>query len=207
MKKGIIITIIVILIIGALGTGGYFYFINQKQNEPIEEKKPEMLDTIDSFGYKLEDRDTELFKEIYEELKNILLEEKIDYSKYAELLSKLYIIDLYTINNKISKYDVGGADYIYPDSKENFELKVRDTMYKYVEDNSNNSRNQDLPEVKLIQTETLEEVKYTLNEKKYDGYKVNVKWEYTKEEDYDKETNLFLIKDKNKLYIVEQKNN
>ena len=203
MKKVLIGIMIAIAVIGA-SMLGYMYYRNSNKTELVPENKPEQLDSIDSFEYKLEDRDTALFKEEYEKLKNVLLAETIDYEEYAKLLSQLYIIDLYTINNKVSKYDVGGGDYVYPKSRDNFELKVRDTIYKYLEDNSFNTRNQNLPEVSTIEVERIEETKYKIEETEYKGYKLNLKWEYTKEEEYDKTSIISVIRDKDKLYIAEQ---
>lgn len=204
-KKTIIVLFIVIAIL-SLSMLSYLYFFKGSK-DVIEEPEniPEMVDAISEYGYELEDRDTELFKATYEELKTILKQEIVNYEEYAKLLSQLYIIDLYTLSNKVNKYDVGGGDYVFSESRNNFELKARDTIYKYVEDNSNNTRKQELPEVASTQVESIEEDKYKLGEKNYLGYKINIKWEYTKEEDYDKEAVIYIIKDENKLYIVEQK--
>ena len=204
MKKVLIIFVIIVVIVLG-GTFGYFYYKSHNKQQEIIENTPELVEEIDTFGYELEDRDTMIFKETFNEMKELLSSETIDYSKYAELLSKLYIIDLYTINNKVSKYDVGGSDYVYPSKRDNFELKVRDTLYKYVEDNSNNKRVQDLPEVKNIETESIEETKYKIDDKEYNGFKINLNWDYTKEEEYDSSASISLIKDNELLYIVEQK--
>lgn len=203
MKKVVIIVIAIIIALG--GSLGYFYYKSHKENNNVVENTPEPVEEIDKFGYELEDRDTILFMDTFNEMKEVLSFETIDYSKYAELLSKLYIIDLYTISNKISKYDVGGSDYVYPSKRDNFELKVRDTLYKFVEDNSNLTRNQDLPEVKNIETESIEETKYKIDTNEYNAYKVSLKWDYIKEEEYDKSALIYLINDNDILYVVEQK--
>ena len=190
----------------ALIISGYMLFKNSQRQGNTPENKPESVDTISAYGYALEDRDTKLFKTKYEELKSILTGKDVDYEEYAKVLSELYIIDLYTINNKISKYDVGGSDYVYPDSKENYELKVRDTIYKYVEDNSYGERSQELPEVSDIEVSEIKASDYTLGETKYNGYLVTLSWEYVKDLGYDSSATLSLIKSEDKLYIVEQKN-
>ena len=59
-------------------------------------------------------------KENFKELDKILSEETINYEKYAQVLSKLFIIDLYTIDNKKNMYDVGSLEYVY--DKENFKI-------------------------------------------------------------------------------------
>ena len=50
----------------------------------------------------------------------------------------------------------------------------------------------------------LEALDYKIEETEYKGYKVNLKWEYTKEEEYDKSSIIIVIRDKDKLYIAEQ---
>ena len=70
-------------------------------------------ETTCKFDYTLEKRDTDLMKENFKELDNVLCDDQIDYKKYADFLSKLFIIDLYTIDNKKNMYDVGSLEYVY----------------------------------------------------------------------------------------------
>lgn len=159
---------------------------------------------IQDFDYVLEDRDTELFKEVFSSLKSILEKETIDYEEYAKELSKLYIIDLFTIDNKINQYDVGGLEYVHPDAKDNFDLKVRETLYKFVEDNSYGKRNQELPEVSSIEVVSIEEETEKIVDKDYNGYTVDLSWDYKSDLGYDKLATLKLVKVDKTLYIIKQ---
>lgn len=200
-SKKVIIIIIIIFAIG-LSIGALLYFKpfkNNKKNERIVS-----VNIIKKYNYKLEDRDNTLFKTEYDALKKVLSSEEIDYSKYAEALAKLYIIDLYTINNKQNTYDVGSVEYVYPAIKENFELKVKDTLYKYIE-NDNGSRTQKLPEVSSIVVDEITEGSIIYQDKTMPSYDVKLSWEYIEDLGYDKTAELILVKEDNKLYILEQK--
>lgn len=203
-KKKIIIITILVLIIIACTIGTYYYFF--KKEEPLPEpKKIEVLDKIIGFEYSLEDRDTSLYKDTFLELKKVLESETYEDKTYAELLAKLFVIDLYTIDNKISKYDVGALDFIYPEEKEKFGNKVMDTMYKLVEDNSTNTRRQELPIVKNVEITKTEEIKYKKGTTNLIGYQINMDISYEKDLGYDKKLAIILVKEENKMYVVQTK--
>lgn len=204
MKRRNLLICIVIIIV--LLCGIMFAWYKLRSNK-IEEEKPteiKKLDTIEKYGYSLEDRDTELFKENFEALREILNKSEINFDEYAKYLSKLFIIDLYTISNKVNQYDVGGSEYVFEPKRENFELKVRDTLYKYVEDNTYGKRVQVLPEV--VNIEVLESKSETIRvlDQDYEGFTLTLNWSYVKDLDYDKKCILKLIKVENKLYVVSE---
>ena len=151
------------------------------------------------YGYTQYSRDTKLYKEIFNNLKNELNKDELDYKKYAENISKLFIIDLYTLNNKNSKEDVGGIQYLRDELKENFILNASNTMYKYV-----GREDITLPEVSSIELVNITEGKYSISNVEYNSYEVNLKWEYKKDLGYDKEGKIIVIKDGEQLYIVEK---
>ena len=170
-SKKVIIIIIIIFAIG-LSIGALLYFKpfkNNKKNERIVS-----VDIIKKYNYKLEDRDNTLFKTEYDSLKKVLSSEEIDYNKYAEALAKLYIIDLYTINNKQNTYDVGSVEYVYP-------------------------------EVSSIVVDEITEGSIIYQDKTMPSYDVKLSWEYIEDLGYDKTAELILVKEDNKLYILEQK--
>ena len=170
------------------------------KNEPAEPVK--VVDSIENFSYTLDDRDTELMKNTYNELKEVLNND-IDYEKYAELLAKLFVIDLFTMNNKVNRYDVGSTEYVYPDSVDNFKTNVEDTIYKTMENNSNGKRKQDLPEVKSITLEEITEDTYEIGEETYDSYVVSLGWEYVTDYGYDDTATITLIELNDQLYVTE----
>ena len=201
-----ILIIIAVLIIICIALVVYFFRVDLSKKKDEEVSKLSYIDIIKGYDYTLEERDTKLFKDTYYQLKEVLSSSEINYEEYAKLLSELYVIDLYTIDNKFDKYDVGATEYIYTDGVENFILKVDDTIYKYVEDYKDGKRKQDLPIVESITVSSVEEEKFQIGEEELDGYKVNVKWEYKEDLDYDTEAIINLVKKDDKLYIVSQTN-
>ncbi len=199
-KKKIILSIMsILIIIGSITIGCSFM---KEEKEPIPTNTVEVLESINEYGYHLEDRDTEIYKEKFTELKKILEEEEIDYEQYAKTLAQLFLIDLYTIDNKLSKYDVGSLDFIYETEQEKFRNKLTDSMYKLVEDNSNNTRKQELPVVSNVEVEDMKEIKYKKGNESLEGYEIKATISYEKDLKYDKNVVVTIVKEENKLYVV-----
>lgn len=168
-----------------------------KGKDVIEQEEVDKI----KFDYVLYSRDTSLYKDIFSLLKDELNNDEINYDKYAEHVSKLFIIDLYTIDNKVSKNDVGGVQFVYDDIRDNFILNASNTLYKYVGvDNEI-----EWPILKKIDLMSIIENEYIIDEIKYSGYEVKLNWEYEKDLGYEKEGTIYLIKDKDELFVVEKK--
>lgn len=192
IKKYLGISILILIVI----IGVYaLLIVLPKKDKTLETKEVEKI----KFGYIQYNRDNNVYKEIFKELKIELEKEKIDSKKYAEYISKLFIIDLYTLKNKNSKDDIGGVQYLKEEVKENFVLNASNTMYKYI-----GVDNSDLPEVKSIELVSINNSKYTISDVEYDAYEVNLKWDYKKDLGYDKSGKIVVIKDGEQLYIVEK---
>ena len=199
MKRGLLIFALVVAFIYSVG-GIYFYFFGTEKIEPVKN-----ISLIEEYGYNLKSNATELMKTEFDVLKANLESDTIDEEAYALSIAKLFIIDLYTMNNKINKYDIGGIEYAYPSGVDNYKLKLTDTLYKYLEENSTGKREQELPEVVSINIENIEEIEYELEKIKYPGYKVTLKWGYLKDLEYDTTGKVIVIKKDNKYYITEKK--
>ncbi len=191
-----ILRIIFILIILSIIVLVLMQFKGKNTSEP----KYREIDTIKGYNYELEDRDTELMQDVFKKLKKELSKDDIDYDLYAEYLSELFIIDLFTMNNKDNKYDVGGIEYILDDVRENYQINVEDTIYKYLVEKGN--RKEEYPSVKNITKENIEKSEYEFNKETYEAYKVTLSWEYEKDNKYDKKGMVTLIKKDKKLYVV-----
>ncbi len=191
-----ILRIIFILIILAI----IVLVLLQFKGKNTSTQKYKEIDVIKGYNYELEDRDTELMQDVFKKLKKELSKDDIDYNLYAEYLSELFIIDLFTMNNKDNKYDVGSSEYILDDAKENYIINVEDTIYKYLVEKSN--RKEEYPIVKSITKETIENTDYKFNDETYEAYKVTLEWEYEKNNKYDKKGIVMLIKKDNKLFVV-----
>lgn len=188
---GIIICALIVVI------GIYLVFVilpNKSKN--IAPKEIEKI----KFDYILYQRDNPIYKDIFNELKMELNNENIDYKKYAELISKLFIVDFYTLSNKTLKEDVGGVQFVKGEIKDNFILNSQNTIYKYIGISSEEN-----PEVNNIELVNISEYNYKIEDKEYEGYEVKLKWEYKNDLGYDKEGTIYVIKEGEKLVIVEKK--
>lgn len=198
-KYKVILIIIIILIILLVASIVIFKLFNNNGN--VENVK--VVDSIDNFGYTLDDRDTELMKTTYNELKEILNKEEIDYEEYAKKIAELFVIDLFTMDNKVNRYDVGSIEYVYPSSIDNFKTNVEDTIYKTMKNNSDGKRKQELPEVSSIKNVSVESSNFSIGEEEYESFVVSLTWNYTRDMDYDDNAKITLIELENKLYVVE----
>ena len=202
MKKRykICLTIIIVLILMISTVGIVSIFL--KPEEKQDKNTTKILTSIEKYQYTLDDRDTKYMKENFNELKNILNNEEIDYEQYAQVLSKLFIIDFYTLNNKLNKYDIGGLEYVISDKKETFKNKAMDTLYKDIIDNTYKDRVQELPEIVEVKVINSENSKITLNEQEKECYKITLEYLYKKDLGYDNKGIVYIIRNEDKLEIA-----
>lgn len=201
MKKNKKVLALLILI----GVILFGYLIFRVHNDFFKKQDKTVVDSIGLYGYTLEKTDTKVYENNFKELSKILNEKTIDYEKYAEYLSKLFIVDTFTLNNKLASTDIGGIEFLHPDLKENFKENMGYNMYKNIEVNLDGKRQQELPIVKDVTVDTIKEEKVKYNNKEYDGYKVKANIEYEKDLGYQTEIELTLIKDDKILYIIKGK--
>ena len=170
----------------------------------------EQMIKIKNFDYSVVDTDTELFKENFKELKNVLSKKEIDNKEYASVVSKLFIIDFYTLNNKTSINDIGSVQFVYSSYKSDFVDYAREGIYKQVKSNLDNDRSQDLPEVKSVTIDSIEEIVPSTELKSDDfknvtdpeAYKVKISWDYTKSNDFQTSATMVIVKDGEKLSVA-----
>lgn len=186
-----IIVIVVIFIIGV--------FIVVKQ-EFFKNKQAEIkvLTTIEKYNYTLDDNESEIYKKYFEDLEKCLKENDVNLNEYISLVAKLFAIDFYTLNNKITNKDIGGVQFLKEDLQENFALKASNTMYKYIESNIYGKRKQKLPEVKDVIVSNISE---TTIDKKI-AYLVEVSIEYVKDMKYPTKILLTMVNENDKINIV-----
>ena len=200
MKKKVILFFCILIFVYA--AGGTIYYIatrEKKDDKPIVTNK----DTIKGYDYTLKSNATKLYEDEFKALK-ANLEGDINYDEYAVSVAKLFVIDLYTINNKINKYDTGGVSFVYPDGRDNYKLNVQDTIYKYVEDNTNGKRTQNLPEVSSVIVKDSKKDTYKIGDNSFEAYKINLEWSYVQDLGYDKTGEIILIKKDRNIYVVEK---
>lgn len=191
--------IVIFIIVGIILFGYLGYRVKNDFFKGSERKK---LDSIELYGYTLSKNDTEIYKTYFKELSKVLNEKTIDYTEYAKLISKLFVIDLYTLDNKLASTDIGGLEFLHKDLKDNFKENMGSTSYNFVESNIDGKRTQELPIVKDVNVSDVFETKYTYNKTEYDAYIVSTDITYEKDLGYPKSMKLTIIKDNNILYIV-----
>lgn len=200
----ILFSIIIIVVISLIGVSSYFLLVPQEQSE--NEATDINTQTIEGYGITISDSDTELYRTEYEKLRENLTSDNIDYDDYAESVAKMFIIDLYTISTKTNKYDVGGVEFVLPDGQENYITNVTDTIYNYVENNTDGKRKQNLPEVSSVTLTSTEKSTFTVESEdvEYEAYVFDMVIEYVTDYDYDKTTEVIVINKDNFMYVVEK---
>lgn len=196
----VLVIAVIIIVITSVKIGMDFF---SKDDREIQTRTE--LDNLELYGYTLDDLDTSLYKTYFDELKDVLSEEEVDFEKYASSLTKLFITDFYTLSNKITSSDIGGVEFLYPDMIDNFVMHAGDTMYNHVKNNVYGDRVQDLPTVSAVNILEVVSESYNYNGTNYEGYKVSVTWEYVNDLGYDNNGVFYLIKNNNKLNVVQKK--
>ena len=195
-NKGKIIIFIILL---ALIIGIVIFFQTRPKLQVVT-----VVSTIEDYDYYLESNSTKIYKKYYDELKKEIKDKKIDEEKYGSLIVKLFLIDYYTLNNKVTNKDIGGVQFIHSNLKDKFIKESSDTIYKYVENDLYGNRKQELPEVKNVEIKNIEKIIYAQKDYKDEsGYKLDAKITYVKDLKYPKEATITLIHENNKLVIVE----
>lgn len=198
--KKLLIAIIVLLIIGILTTSYFIFF----KKETVKEAK--VVSKIDKYGYVLKSNKSEAYKKLFKELKTVL-SGKVDEKKYAKVITKMFIVDFYSLNDRTAKTDVGGVDFVHKDVLENFILNAEDTFYKYVESNIYKERKQNLPTVDKVTVSSVEKTSFSYGEQTDDdAYKVKANWTYKDSKhssEYQNEATFIYVHDGKKLTLVE----
>ena len=191
--KGLMLAAIIFLIAFVIL---YIYgYLSRSKDELVN--KVNAYDSIEKYGYVLNDNVTTYYKDEFQKLKGLEDEQEI-----AEQVAKLFVIDLFSINYKVNKYEVTSAQYYYSDKREMFRNKVIDKLYNFVIDNSYDDRKQELPEVKEVTITNTKKDTYKLGDDKRECYVVTVSISYVKNLDYDNKAKIILVKDNNNMSVV-----
>ncbi len=198
-KVKVILIIAIILIVAGLG------FLAYESLQPKNVRTATVENEIEEYGYTLKSTRNDRYKEMFQELKDILSEDPVDEEAYLEQVSKMFIMDFYTLNDKLANTDVGGIDFVHTNAKTNFLEKAEDTVYKYVESDIYGTRDQELPEVTDVTVEKVENIEYTIGTDVTDdnAYQVEVFLKYKEDMDYPTKATLIFVHEDNKLSLVE----
>ena len=204
MKKRIKISAILYsIVIVLLIVLGFFIKDIYKNLLASSTSEVEVLSTIDEYGYYLNENDSDYFNSVYKELEKELNNEEIDESNYAELISKLFVIDFYSVNYAVNKNDVGGKQFIYSTYVDNFVNAAKDSIYSTVENNIYGDRNQELPIVKDVEITSVEQDLFETDDvSDEEAYYVDITITYEKDLEYPTTVSLVIVHNNDKLEIA-----
>lgn len=203
LKKKVKRVLLFILMILLLGGGLYYFFFYGHKTA----KKSKVINEIKGYGYVLKDTKSAAYKKEFENLKKILSSKDVDEKAYAKSISKLFVIDFYSLEDKLAKTDVGGSQFVLDSVKTDFLEKAENTYYKYLESNLYGTRTESLPSVTKASVTNVTNDSFTYGDSTDEkAYKVELSWEYNDSSfnSYQKECYLILVHDNNKLAIVEE---
>ena len=143
--KRTLLIILIVLVVALLIFLGYKIYDNFLGGGSTIQ--PEVVNTIDGYGYTLENDAPDGYVTLFNELKTLLEQDEVNEEEYAKLVARMLVYDFYNLDNKISKNDVGGTEFILEDYRDNFILEASESVYKYIEHNIYQDREQKLPVV------------------------------------------------------------
>lgn len=197
-KKPIIIITLILLVVVAIIVALMFPKEDTKKVTKIKN-----VDTIEEYGYTLSENATKYYKKLFKELKGVLSEEDVDEEAYASLVSKLFVADFFSLDNKISKNDVGGVQFVYNDFRPDFVKLAETSMYKHVESDIYGERKQELPIVTSVVVEKKENAPFTYGDKiDENAYVYDFSITYENDLGYQSSGTIVLIHNDKKLEIA-----
>lgn len=196
LKKSVKRILILAFILIIAGSG--FILYESFDSKPVV-KKAKVVNEIKDYGYTLKSNKSSEYKKMFQELKDILSKDEVDEEEYVKQIGKMFVLDFYTLNDKLTNTDIGGVDFVNSNARANFIAKAEDTMYKYVESDIYGNRSQKLPEVDEVTVKSVEVLEYTIgtNQTDTNAYQVELAWTYKEDLGYqDKVTLIFTHEDK-----------
>ncbi len=200
IKTGrIIVLLLIVCLIAFLGIMAYDK-LNVKKEKTTKVKN---IMAIKEYDYTLKDTATAYYKKLFKELSTVLNAKEIDEEKYLNLECKMFIADFFNLDNKISKNDVGGVQFVYKDYQNDFEKYAMDSVYKSVENNVYGNRRQTLPIVEEVECSKVKNEAYKYGNSTDDkAYIVNFDVKYKEDLGYQKEGSLTIIHSDKKLEVA-----
>lgn len=162
-----------------------------------------VVSKFDDYSYFLKSNHP-LYKEKFRNLQVVLNQDAVDEREYANTIAQLFLIDFYTLEDKMTNQDIGGVDFIYLDYQDNFMLNASSTIYMYVENNLYGDRKQELPyvsNVEVLETNNINYSKAGINDG--NAYSVKCSLKYKKDLGYASNVTITLVHEGLKLSIVD----
>ncbi len=200
IKKSFKILLFVVIIL-------VLVFVGYKlTNKKTEDKKVKVEDSLEEYGYVLNENETQYYKDLFKELKKVLNSDNVDEEKYATLVGQLFLADFYNLDNKITKNDIGGVQFVYTPYQSDFSKFAVESIYHYVENSLYEKRNQELPIVTSVDITNIKQTSFDYQEKTdEEAWTFNYKINYEKDLGYQTEGTMTLVHNEKKLEIVDLK--
>ena len=195
--------IIIVIILLALVIAGSVLAVQKLTHKEETVKTVKEVANIKAYGYTLKDNATAYYKKLFNQLEKTLNVDKVDEEKYADLVAQMFVTDFFTLDNKISKNDVGGKQFVYSNYQNDFEKYAMDTMYKTVESDVYDNRNQKLPEVTNVTVDKVKQSSYKYGDQTDEqAYVYNFQVEYKEDLGYQTSGSLTIIHNGKKLEVA-----
>lgn len=199
INKKIFVLIIVIIILLIAGT---LWIIFKPDNNKDVSNPVQIKDNMENYDYYLTDNATSYYEELYGELKKILNENTVDDKAFAETIAKLFITDVFTLDNKVSSSDIGGLQFIHSKFKDDFISITKTTLYSSVQNNIYGDRKQKLPIVTNVEIKNSKTSTFTYKKTQYDSYIINSSISYKTDLGYPSSYKVTLIKNDKYWQVV-----
>lgn len=201
-KNNKIIFILSIVIVFLLASIGLWIVFRTDDNNNVADKPVQIKDNMENYDYYLTDNATSYYEELYDDLKKILNEETVDDKAFAETIAKLFITDVFTLDNKVSSSDIGGLQFIHSKFKDDFINIAKTTLYSSVQNNIYGNRKQKLPIVTNVEIKNSKTSTFTYKKNTYDSYIINTSIGYKTDLGYPSSYKVTLIKNDKYWQIV-----
>lgn len=199
VKRVLILIILLVLIVAGVVLG-----INKLTKGKEKTKEIKEVASIDAYGYTLREDATKYYKGLFQKLEKVLNEKEIDEEEYSSLVAQMFIADFFNLDNKISKNDVGGKQFVYSNYQSDFEKFAMEAIYKSVESNVYGERNQELPVVKEVEVSKVKNSSYKYGDNTDENaYVYNFNISYEEDMEYQTEGSLTLIHNGNKIEVAQ----
>ena len=195
----IFILLLIVCLLAYLGILAY-------EKLAVKEKKPgkvKNISTIKEYDYVLKENATAYYKKLFKKLDSVLSKDEVDEDEYANLVCQMFVSDFFNLDNKTSKNDVGGVQFVYKDYRSDFEKYAMDSVYKSVESNVYGNRRQNLPVVESVKCSKIGNNTFKYGESSDEkAYNLDFDIEYKEDLGYQAEGSMTIIHNEKKLEVA-----
>ena len=195
----IFVLLLIVCLIAFLGVMAY----DKLSVKKVKSKKVKNIMSIKEYDYVLKENATPYYKRLFKKLDSVLSKDEVDEEEYTTLVCQMFTSDFFNLDNKISKNDVGGVQFVYKDYQTDFEKYAMDSVYKSVENNVYGNRRQNLPIVEEVECSKVKNEIFKYGDSSDEkAIVVNFDIKYKEDLGYQEEGNLVIIHSDKKLEVA-----